>query len=111
MRHTPNLDTVRRALRARVCANCPRRPLGVLFDPSMAPPCERHCALFEALPQLRQSAAMLDPMVGHFHRAMRAVMRQEREKHVPHGAIYRFDPLQRHSRRVIRLLGEAMQQR
>ena len=110
MRHTPTLDTVRRALRARVCANCPRRTPGVLFDPSRALPCEAHCPLFEALPKLRQTAVMLDPMVGNFRRAMRGVLRDERE-HMPHGAIYRFDPLRQHSRRVIRLLGEAMQQR
>ena len=110
MRHTPTLDTVRRALRARVCANCPRRTPGVLFDPRSGLPCEAHCPLFAALPRLRDSAVALDPMVGNFHRAMRSLMRQERE-HVPHGAIYRFDPLQHHSKRLIRLLGEAMQQR
>jgi hypothetical protein len=110
MRHTPTLDTVRRALRARVCATCPRRTAGALLNPSTPLPCEAHCALFESLPKLRQTAVMLDPMVGNFRRAMRGMIRNERV-HAPHGAIYRFDPLRHHSRRLILLLGEATQQR
>src|SRR3954452_2027576 len=55
MRHlSPNLDMLRRALRVKVCADCPRRPPGSeCLDCDTPRACETHCPIFIHLPQIK----------------------------------------------------------
>ncbi|HEX4796527.1 MAG TPA: hypothetical protein VH370_22240 [Humisphaera sp.] len=105
MRHIPTLQTTERALRARVCAICPNRTPGEAVHPDLPLTCEADCPLFAALPQLRQTALNLDPMVGHYKPAMHKAIQRAQTLHGVH--VHEcFDPLHGHTPRVIHLLGE-----
>jgi hypothetical protein len=105
MRHIPTLQTTQRALRARVCAICPNRTPGEAVHPDLPLTCEADCALFAALPLLRQTALNLDPMVGQYQRAMHKSIQHARTLN-DQPARECFDPLEAHTPRVIHLLGE-----
>ena len=66
----PTLDTVQRAIRARVCASCPRRSLGWENAGPVTRLCESACPLFTKLPKVFNAARLTDPMLGSPHRAM-----------------------------------------
>ena len=77
MRRVLQLATVQRAVRARICSECPARTPG---DDRTARPraCEAACPHFSSLPRLWGLAVRIDPMVGRFGRAMaRAVCEAE----------------------------------
>jgi hypothetical protein len=73
------LSIVRRAVRARVCAACPRlTPGDEGIDQARA--CESTCQPFRHLPRLWNIAVRADPMVG---RAGPALLRAVREVDPP----------------------------
>ena len=65
------LTTVQQAVRARVCAQCPRRTGDDRLGCQHARPCEATCPPFHNLSKLWSIASQLDPMVGHFVPALR----------------------------------------
>ena len=69
------LDTLRRAVRARVCADCPRKTPGWTdVGPGAAVPCEGACPLFSSLPALLKTAALVDPMLRDPRKAMESTL-------------------------------------
>jgi len=83
MRHlSPNLDMLRRALRVKVCADCPRRPPGSeCLDCDTPRACETHCPIFIHLPQIKAIGEQVDTMIASRERVLRGVMDRIREIH------------------------------
>lgn len=68
MQNIERAEVVRRAVRARVCVQCPRRPLGSeKLGPTEARICESACTIFGNLCSLNGVAAHLagDPLASY----------------------------------------------
>jgi hypothetical protein len=86
MRHlSPSLDMLKRALRVKVCANCPQRPHGSeCLGCDTARACEPHCPIFVHLPQIKAIGEQVDTMIASRERVLRGVMDRIREIHGRH---------------------------
>ena len=81
------IDTLRRSVRARVCATCPKRSLGwESAGVGAALPCEGGCPLFASLPAMLKSASLIDPMLSPPRRAMLSVLEHVKERFEPNRA-------------------------
>lgn len=74
------LDTLRRAVRARICTTCPRRSRVLKHaGPDVALPCEGECPLFSTLPALMRTATNADPMLSSPRRMMERTLEHARD--------------------------------
>lgn len=68
MNRTPSSQAIQERLRLMVCSSCPwAGPKGVALGPQVPRTCEKKCPLFQQLPRLRQTAALLDPLLRSRH--------------------------------------------
>ena len=83
MRHlSPTLDMLKRALRVKVCANCPHLPPGSeCLGSDVARSCEPHCPIFVHLPQIKAIGEQVDTMIASRERVLRGVMNRIRDIH------------------------------
>ena len=65
MQHVLTNEVMRRALRAKVCPSCPKRPVGSeSFGPMVARACEGTCTVFGNLKTLKLIARQLEKEPG-----------------------------------------------
>jgi len=77
MNRLPTRATVRRFLRAALCAKCPRRlPGATSWRPDSPRPCERRCCVFVRLPAIWRIATAADPMLTSRRRLRGRLVRQ-----------------------------------
>lgn len=84
-RHTLSLKLLRRALRVKVCARCPRRPpASESWASDQIRGCEGDCPIFLHLPQIKTVAEQVDTMVASRKRILRGLLNEIREIHRQH---------------------------
>jgi hypothetical protein len=75
MQVTPTLETLKRAVRMKVCARCPNRPAGSEVLPAGVPrDCEGRCPVFVHLPLIQLVGRRVDPTVADRGRVLRALL-------------------------------------